>query len=344
MKNTNTIYIAATPTQLSKGLVKVGITDRPVAKRIRESNTTALEENYKLIWFISSPSYAACEKYIHNHFKRLRRDREFVFATPEEAKAAILEYLGKRDRAIQIQNIIAGGKELIEEQSGATIREDKELQEIANDIMKQTEDRALNGRIDDAMSFAKEFTGELLVMLKGLRAARIKALEAKELQKGYTEIAKAELVKKYPNVLFNPATKGAWMRVESKVEHTYGFKVEDYFTLLNKELHDEEAGVVRQILELKKDIKPFIFKDFIAGLLMFSFVVSWWLFGALYAITSRIADGENAYWIAGIITFVIYFQFVIRNGITRTDKNAQVRWEITNLEDKLDDIKNIKND
>lgn len=185
------IYIAATPTQLSKGLVKVGFTTRGAEKRVKESNTTALEENYELHWSIKSPHSQDCETYIHNHFTRLRKDREFVFATPEEAKAEILSYLQDKDEAVALQ---ISGEKLFNTGIGVI-----KLVIGNNDpnlpwILPYLKHAALTGEVRTAMDFKELATEQLQAMEKESLLLRQSVLknEIKEKQSFWGRFSKKD--------------------------------------------------------------------------------------------------------------------------------------------------------
>ena len=79
------------------GLIKIGITNRPIRERLKELDSTELPTPFNLYYAIEIDNYKQKEKLIHKAYAkdRIRLNREFFKVEPENATALLKAVGGK---------------------------------------------------------------------------------------------------------------------------------------------------------------------------------------------------------------------------------------------------------
>lgn len=104
MKEKGFIYILTNDSM--PGLIKIGITNRPIKERLRELDSTEVPTPFNLYYAIEVEDYKNREKLIHQAYNkdRIRPNREFFKVEPESA-VALLKAIGGKEISPEYINI-----------------------------------------------------------------------------------------------------------------------------------------------------------------------------------------------------------------------------------------------
>lgn len=87
------VYLASTKSELQKGWLKCGITQRDTKTRIAEGNVASIRERYELLFSVETLFFKQLEKHMHQSFEN---QKEWIYATLPEAISEINRFLSQR--------------------------------------------------------------------------------------------------------------------------------------------------------------------------------------------------------------------------------------------------------
>ena len=107
------VYVLSNPAM--SGLVKIGYTDKDVAKRIRDLSTTSVPFRFNCLMAKSVDDAQALEKAMHLAFAphRVNPNRDF-FEMPEESAIAFLQWVHGDDVTPEVEQDVAKGDDKVD--------------------------------------------------------------------------------------------------------------------------------------------------------------------------------------------------------------------------------------
>ena len=93
------IYVASNVESFGEGVVKIGMTTRDPAERIRELNSTSVPTDFSYNLILATPNVRKAERIIHNalHNRRVNKEKkkEFFRISPKELEEVLSSLAGK---------------------------------------------------------------------------------------------------------------------------------------------------------------------------------------------------------------------------------------------------------